>query len=1242
MGKRLQLVNQTILLAETLTDSPQVYAGMEGVAGLVNGTRLESRFKAPRSVVGDRARGGLYLADSENHVIRVIPLGSGQSIETLAGNGQPGSSDGSGAAARFNNPQGVALDGRGFLWVADTGNHTIRRINLQNGEVTTVAGRAGVPGFQDGQGNGARFSFPKGIAIRPETLAQQLAREQSGLPPPSIQVLVADSGNDTLRIVDENGLAETILTRRNRDIGPLGNQNDLSNPRAVASDSSGNIHVSEEDGEVVTILSSGEVVETAQSGTFQDPQDLLVGSDGSVVVAESGRTGQRIVFGTPQIFSLTPDAVAPDGGDLLIIEGRNFAPESIVVVDGRILSSVTVRDTGSIAVRTPALSPGLKTLTVLNRGGIDQAALGVPAPPLDTLPPGYITTVAGGSDFTGDGGLALEANLREPLDITIDPAGNLIFADSQLHRVRRIDAQTGVITTVLGTGRQDFSPVEGGLAIATSISNPRCVVSDKSGNLYVCVIGLLRIDADSGLVRKITGGEGAFGGDGGPARDAVSSPQDLVIEEDGNLLITDLETATVRRIDVLTGLIDSVVRNGSHEYSGDEGPALEAGIDPQGLILDLQGNLYISDFHNYRIRRVDAVTGLIDTVVGGLEGPFTLPLSLALDGGGNLFFTDQNSLFRVDVESGQVQTLGDNFDDGDDVPLADFRTRNPRGITFDGGGNLYFAEWTEDRIRRLNAVTHRVTTIAGREAGRVGDGRLGSEAILVAPVHIDFDADENLYIADLSDNHIRRVSGSTGIISTVAGAGEGGFIEDGTPALERALIGARGLAVLPDGQFYVSDQGGLVFFDKNQLGFQIARADENLNPPSEAEGGPVSEARVDPFAITLDEQQNLYVAEPSLNLVRRIDAASKTITTVAGTSQPGYSGDGASALAAQLNSPRGARLDSQGNVFIADANNFVVRRVDAETGIITTVAGIQESGNAVQGELATETDIGVPENLAFDAQDNLYILSGRRVWRVDAAGGISIIAGSFHEGFGADGIPAQAARFSAVTFGLAISPSGNLYVSDVDNMRVRAIKAPFPSEPSGAQIVRIYEFDDSAADALGGTDIVTSGGRFKGSAYIFEANQGLTLENPFANDAEYSFELLLSLDDLSGSPKIFDLRNLQSDIGIYLQPGRIEAFGGLDAPALQSGQPVHLVWTRNALTSRHDFYVNGQHLGTLSDSRANFVLQRGASLRFFMDDFATNQQNASSGRIDRLRAYDGVLTATQVTALFAGGDPPGF
>ena len=586
---------------------------------------------------------------------------------------------------------------------------------------------------------------------------------------------------------------------------------------------------------------------------------------------------------------------------------------------------------------------------------------------------------------------------------------------------------------MLGTGRQEFSPAEGGLAITTSISNPRCVVSDLSGNFYVCLPGLLiRVDADSGLVRRIAGGETAFGGDGGPAREAVISPQDLVIEEDGNLLIADLEAATVRRIDVATGLIDSVVGNGSRESLGDGGPAFQAGIDPSGLIFDVQGNLYISDLSNHRIRRVDAVTGLIDTLAGGPGTPLVAPRGLAFEGGGDLFVAGQNFLYKIDPESGLIKTVTDNFDDSNDVPLSDFLSQTPSGLTFDGGGNLYFTEFARDRIRRLDAVSQRVTTIADREAGRVGDGRLGSEAILVAPIHLDFDRSGNLYIADLSDNHVRRVSGSTGIISTVAGAVKGGAgaIDDGTPALERALTGARGLAVLPDGQFYVSDQIGIIFFDENQLSFQLARADENLKTPSEADGGPVSEARVEPATLTLDEHQNLYLAEPILNVVRRVDADSKIITTVAGTGQAGYS-------------------------------------------------------------------------------------------------------------------------------------------------------------------------------------------------------------------AEYSLELLFSLDDLSRNPKIFDFLNLQTDIGIYLQLGRIEAAGGLDAPDLQSGQELHLVWTRNALTSRHDFYLNGRHLGTLADSRANFILRGGTSLHFFMDDFVSNQGNASPGRIERLRAYDGVLTPAQVADLFTGSAPPG-
>ncbi len=408
---------QTVLVARSLDDVPTVYAGTDGEAGFVDRAKLQSRFDSPRSIAFDQANGALYVADSENHVIRHVPLGEFD-VESLAGSGDPGSQDGAGSAARFRKPLGVVLDGRGFLWVADTGNHTIRRVNLVTGMAKTMAGNAGVPGFADGTGQEARFDSPSSVAIARESLAAQLDRESRGQPPPALRVLVADRRNNALRIVNEDGTVETF--RREREIPapgflkflPLGQEETgFEDPRSVASDAAGNIFVSQGNGTVSTVLTTGAVVNAAEPGSFDEPEQLTVTGSGRIVVADGLNTGREVIFGSPEISSVTPSEIGTAGGERVTIQGRNFAPESIVVIDGQIVSDVLVQSTSTLVFSAPSLSSGLKTLTVLNRGGIAQSSIDVPPPSLGELLPGHITTVAGGGDFTGDGGPARDANL---------------------------------------------------------------------------------------------------------------------------------------------------------------------------------------------------------------------------------------------------------------------------------------------------------------------------------------------------------------------------------------------------------------------------------------------------------------------------------------------------------------------------------------------------------------------------------------------------------------------------------------------------------------------------------------------------------------------------------------------------------------------------------------------------------------------------------------------------------------
>ena len=446
------------------------------------------------------------MSDEENHALRVVESGAAGRVLSIAGDGTSGSADGSVGAARFSRPKGIALDREGALWVADSANHTIRRVDLFSGTVQTVAGTPGQPGLADGTGSAARFREPAGVAVIEETLSQQLAREARGEPPPAVTVVVADADNGLIRRVTSAGLVETVnatlgaATRggiQGQSLAPAGFQA----PAGVAVDAAGNILVTEpSSGQVKLILRSGEVVDAVQRGTFIAPLGVVALGSGRVIVADAGTSASEVVYGAPQITSISPEEIDIGGGAQVTITGRNFAPETVVIVSGDVIGDLEIPDTQTLTFTTPELPSGRGTVTVQNRGGLTQSSILVRGIPLSALPTGHITTVAGGSTFNGDGSRAATAALRQPRRTVIDRAGNLYIADQNNHRIRRVDAASGVITSVAGTGVSGTRGV-GGLAIAAQLSSPDAVQLDAEGNLYILdTFRVSKVDAANGMI----------------------------------------------------------------------------------------------------------------------------------------------------------------------------------------------------------------------------------------------------------------------------------------------------------------------------------------------------------------------------------------------------------------------------------------------------------------------------------------------------------------------------------------------------------------------------------------------------------------------------------------------------------------------------------------------------------------------------------------------------------------------
>ncbi|OFV96445.1 MAG: hypothetical protein A3H28_01925 [Acidobacteria bacterium RIFCSPLOWO2_02_FULL_61_28] len=557
-------------------------------------------------------------------------------------------------------------------------------------------------------------------------------------------------------------------------------------------------------------------------------------------------------------------------------------------------------------------------------------------------PDGVISTVAGNGrgGFSGDGGPATSASLSNPTGVALDNAGNLYVADVGNHRIRKV-APDGIISTVAGNGTLGFSG-DGGPATNASLANPTSVALDASGNLYIADRNnqLVRKVSPDGIITTVAGnGVRGFSGDGGPATNAsLSLPRGVAADEIGNLYIADGGNTRIRKVSP-DGII-STVAGGSFGFSGDDGPAVGAAFNNPFSVVVAFGNLYIADSNNGRIRKV-GTDGIVTTIAGigltnfsGDGGPATIaslsqPQDLAVDGTGTLFIADQfNHRVRKVGATGTIATAagtGTPAFSGDGGLATSARLNFPRGVAVDAAGNLYIADST--RIRKVNFLGN-ITTVAGGRGGFSGDGGPATAAALSNPYDVALDQVGNLYIADRSNNRVRKVD-LAGVITTVAGSGPvgntvGNFSGDGGPATNALLAIPEGIALDAAGNLYIADNGNSRIRKVTPDGIIITVAG----------GGSLSSERVpatsaslnSPKRVTVDLSGNLFIAETGNHRIRKV-GPDGIITTVAGNRVPGFSGDGGPATGASLNSPWDVAVDRAGNLFIADLGNDRIRVV---------------------------------------------------------------------------------------------------------------------------------------------------------------------------------------------------------------------------------------------------------------------------------------------------------------------------
>ena len=585
---------------------------------------------------------------------------------------------------------------------------------------------------------------------------------------------------------------------------------------------------------------------------------------------------------------------------------------------------------------------------------------------------GTISTIAGDGSptFGGDGGAASAAKLNFPAGIALDGNGNLYFADSANNRIRKIAG--GNISTVAGNGTAGFVG-DGGAATDAEFRSPWGVAVDSTGaNLYIA-------DRLNNRIRKVSGGNistlagngtGGYSGDGGAAASAkLFTPHGVAVDAAGNVYIADTQNNRLRKVAASDGIITTLAGSGAAAFGGDGGPAANAALNyVPDVSIDGNGNLYLSDQHNHRVRKINVADGKIATLAGngsegysGDGGPATSAqlgsyLYVASDAVGNVYISDTNNhRVRKLATDGTITTVAGNGSDGyggDAGPATAAQLSSPNGIALDGNNNLYIADTNNHRIRKL-AANGTISTVAGNgNAGSPGDGGQATAANLMWPAGVAVDSIGNLYIADSGNNRIRKVS-TSGYISTVAGDGTWGFGGDGGPAISAQLKQPSGVVVDLSGNLLIADTANNRI-RKVTTGGAINAFAGNGAPGWGGDGGPATDAQINiPRGLAIDPIGNVVIAQGYDNRVRKV-TADGTISKIAGVGQADFAGDGGPALAALLNQSQSATFDAAGNMYIADSGNRRIRKVTSSLAATTTT--LTSSANpSVYGQSITLT-----------------------------------------------------------------------------------------------------------------------------------------------------------------------------------------------------------------------------------------------------------------------------------------------
>ncbi len=581
--------------------------------------------------------------------------------------------------------------------------------------------------------------------------------------------------------------------------------------------------------------------------------------------------------------------------------------------------------------------------------------IGANAVILEIATDGTETTIAGTGKpgYSGDNGPGTSAAITTPAAIALDRSGNIYFSDHDNLRVRKIS--NGIITTVAGNGNANFGFAGGsdnGPALQVALAGPLGLAFDSAGNLYIADSygpqNRVRRLSTTGNLTTVAGSptmintsDAGFSGDGGSATAAMlNNPSAVAIDSAGNLYIADTGNSRIRRVNPV-GAISTAAGNGGFGDSGDGGPAVNASfLQPADVAVDTVGNVYVADPNGQRVRKIDT-SGTITTFAGNGEQGFT----------------------------------------GDGGPAVNASFNSPTRVAVDRLGNVFIVDYGNFRIRKV-APGGTITTIAG--GGSSGaDGILATTAGLSDVYAITVDSAGIVYISD--GGVVRKIT-SDGKITRVAGGGQA--FADGVQATNASFT-ANSLTFDAAGNLYLADVQNYNRVRKvAPSGVITTVAGNDTAPQCSGEGGPATTAGLGQvLGMVTDSAGNLYLSDTSCQKVWQV-SASGVLTTFAGGGPGNPIGDGGPAINASFSRPGGIALDPQGNVYIADTGDQLIRRVLTAAPAFGTTPGTLTFSASASGTLPP------PQNLALTTafsgpvfQINLSTTDGNAWLSTNALGG---------------------------------------------------------------------------------------------------------------------------------------------------------------------------------------------------------------------------------------------------------------